>query len=98
MYIRPPSYSSRRASSFNQAVFLFSSSLLLTSVLLLSAIVWWNRCPHDLDRSLAFRLLSVDPLFISFHLSLSCSPSLVLGRHFHPRSTCLRYTGDEPAW
>ena len=28
------------------------------SFLSLSAIVWWNRCPHRLDRSLAFSLFS----------------------------------------
>ena len=70
-------------SSFNQAVFspflfLFFSPACSS----VSAIIRWNRRPHGLGR---FPHSCLIPLF--------CSQSLVLGGHFHPRSTYLRYTG-----
>jgi len=77
---------------FNQEVTLFSSPLLLTSLLSpLSVIAWWDRYPRDLGQSLARVLsqstLSVPSLYLFLFISI-----LFLGDIFHSRSHYLRYT------
>ena len=91
MYIRPPSCSSRkvtiiivnqyRSSPIKHSPSFFPS--FSPACFLVSAIVWWNRCPHDLGR--------LPPSFV-LSLPLSCGSSPNLGRHFHSRSTYLRYS------
>jgi hypothetical protein len=69
---------------------LFSSISTHQCALSVSVIIQWNCCPHDRCRSLALVLSQSTHTHTHTH-----TPSflpLILGQHFHPRSTYLRYT------
>src|SRR6266566_861483 len=91
MYIRPPSCLSRRASIESNPVFPPSLSLSLTRKRAFSHLsaTACETAVRALCRSLT---LVISRLTLTYtHTHTPFSPSLFLGRHFHPRSTYLRY-------
>src|SRR6267154_3840631 len=84
MYIRPPSYSSRRASIFNQAVLSLLPFRFIHPRALPSRRSSGGTAVHTISANLPHFCLILVPSLVPL--------SLVIERHFHPRSTYVRHT------